>query len=104
MRAALDAGRVVTLPSVDTIADGLKPSRVGELTLEHVRRFVDDVVTVTDDEILAAVRHLALEEKLVVEPSGAAALAAIRSGRLNLPEGPVVAVLSGGNADLKALL
>ena len=104
MRAALDAGKVVTLPSVDTIADGLKPTRVGPLTLEHVRKYVDDVVLVSDEEILSTTRHLILKEKLVVEPSGAAALAAVMSGKLKLPKGPVVAILSGGNADLKAIL
>lgn len=104
MRAALDAGRVVTLPEVNTIADGLKPTRVGPLTLEHVGRYADDVVLVSDEEILAATRHLILKEKLVVEPSGAAALAAVMSGRLKLPKGPAVAILSGGNADLKMVL
>src|SRR5437762_4889697 len=66
MRAALDAGKVVTLPEVKTIADGLKPTRVSELTLDHIRRYADDVVSVTDDEIMAATRHLVFKEKLVV--------------------------------------
>jgi threonine dehydratase len=104
MTAALDAGKLVTLPSVDTIADGLKPLRVGALTLEHVGKYVDDVVLVSDEEILAATRHLILKEKLVVEPSGAAALAAVMAGKLKLPKGPAVAILSGGNADLKMIL
>jgi threonine dehydratase len=104
MRAALDAGKVVTLPSVNTIADGLKPTRVSELTLDHVRRYADDVVSVSDEEILFATRHLVLKEKLVVEPSGATALAAVLAGRLKLPKGPAVAILSGGNADLKMIL
>ena len=104
MRAALDAGKVVTLPSVDTIADGLKPTRVGALTLEHIAKYADDVVLVNDEEILAATRHLILKEKLVVEPSGAAALAAVMSGKLKLPKGPAVIILSGGNADLKMIL
>jgi threonine dehydratase len=104
MRAALDAGKLVTLPSVDTIADGLKPLRVGNLTLEHVGKYADDVVLVSDEEILATTRHLIQKEKLVVEPSGAAALAAVMSGKLKLPKGPAVAILSGGNADLKMIL
>jgi threonine dehydratase len=104
MRAALDAGKLVTLPSVNTIADGLKPLRVGELTLQHVGKYADDVVLVNDDEILAATRHLILKEKLVVEPSGAAAFAAVMAGKLKLPKGPAVAILSGGNADLKMIL
>jgi len=104
MRASLDAGKVVTLPEVKTIADGLKPTRVSELTFEHIRKYADDVVTVTDDEIMAATRHLVLKEKLVVEPSGATALAAVMRGKLKLPKGPVVAILSGGNADLRMIL
>lgn len=104
MRAALDAGKVVTLPEVKTVADGLKPTRVSDLTLDHVGRYADDVVSVSDDEILAATRHLILREKLVVEPSGATALAAVMAGKLKLPKGPAVAILSGGNADLAAIL
>ena len=104
MRAALDAGKVVTLPEVKTIADGLKPTRVSELTLDHIRRYADDVVSVTDEEIMAATRLLVFKEKLVVEPSGATALAAILAGKLKLPEGPAVAILSGGNADLRMIL
>jgi threonine dehydratase len=61
-------------------------------------------VLVEDEDILAATRHLILKEKLVVEPSGAAALAAVMSGKLRLPEGPAVVIVSGGNADLKTIL
>jgi threonine dehydratase len=104
MRAALDAGKVVTLPEVRTVADGLKPTRVSERTLEHVGRYADDVVSVSDEEILTATRHLILKEKLVVEPSGATALAAVMANKLKLPEGPAVAILSGGNADLAMIL
>jgi threonine dehydratase len=99
MRASLDAGRPVTLERVETVADGLKPVRPGDLTFAIVRETVDDVVTVTDDEILDAVALLFSEAKLVVEPSGAAAVAAIRAGRLGRVPVPVVAVVSGGNAD-----
>lgn len=104
MSRSLRKGQLVTMPKTDTIADGLKPVRVSELTFEHVRRYVDEVVLVSDAEILAAARHLILKEKLVVEPSGAASFAAIRSGKIKLPSGPVVVVLSGGNADLTYLL
>lgn len=104
MYESLKAGELVTLPRVDTVADGLKPLRAGDLTFAHVRKYVDEVVLVTDEEILDAARHLILKEKLVVEPSGAATVAAIRAGKLKLPDGPVVAVLSGGNADLPKIL
>ena len=104
MLPSLKAGKIVTIDKIDTIADGLKPTRVEELTFEAVGKYVDEVVTVTDDEILAAMRHLVLKEKLVVEPSGAASFAAIMAGKLKLPKGPVVAILSGGNADLKLVV
>jgi threonine dehydratase len=104
MARAVQAGRVVRLDSVDTIADGLKPLEVGPLTLEHAMARVDDLVQVKDSDILDAARHLLLKEKLVVEPSGAAGLAALRSGRVKLPRGPVAVLLSGGNADVARVL
>lgn len=104
MLESLRKGELVTLPQAETVADGLKPVRAGDLTFAHVRKYVDEVVLVSDAEILEAARHLLLKEKLVVEPSGAAPLAAVRSGKLKLPEGPVVCLLSGGNADVKALV
>ena len=108
MRSSLDSGRAVRLEAVDTIADGLAAPMAGTLTYNVVRRFVDDVVLVSDDEIAAAVRALLLRTKLLAEPAGAAGFAAILSRRLPLRAGErVVAVVSGGNVDLarlKALL
>ena len=103
MSESLKKGELVTLPGTNTIADGLKPVRASEITFEHVRKYVDDVVLVTDEEILAATRHLVLKEKLVVEPSGAATTAAILSRKVKLPKGSAVAVISGGNVDLKSV-
>jgi threonine dehydratase len=100
MRAALDAGHVVELDTIDTIADGLAPVRAGELTFEHVRELVDDVVTVDDDAIREATGILLHEHKLVVEYSGAATVAALLGRRVGGLEGAkVAAVLSGGNLD-----
>lgn len=104
MYRSVKEGKLVTLPGTDTVADGLKPVRAGELTFEHVRKHVDEIVLVNDAEILSAARHLILKEKLVVEPSGAASLAAVVSGKLRLPRGSVVAILSGGNADIRMIL
>jgi threonine dehydratase len=101
MSESLKKGELVTLPGTNTVADGLKPVRASDITFEHVRKFVDDVVLVSDEEILAATRHLIYREKLVVEPSGAATTAAILSDKLKLPKGAVVAVISGGNVDLR---
>jgi threonine dehydratase len=99
------AGRLVTLDGTDTIADGLKPVRGGPNTFAQIEKYVDEIVLVTDRQILRACRHLILREKLVVEPSGAATVAAIQSGKIRPPrDGPICAVLSGGNVDLDAVL
>ena len=83
-----------------TIADALRVEQVGELPLQHMLSYVHDVVTVSDDEIRAAMRRLALEARLVAEPGGAAAVAACLFREHELPAASVrVAVLSGGNAD-----
>jgi threonine ammonia-lyase medium form len=104
MRASLDAGHAVRLDTIDTIADGLAAPMAGTLTYDIVRRYVDDVVLVTDDEIVTAVRALLARTKLLAEPAGAAAVAAILARRLPLRPGErVVAVLSGGNVDLANL-
>ncbi len=99
MRRALDAGAPVTLASVDTVADGLAPTRAGDLTHAHADAFLDDVVLVADDEIRSAAAHLVRRRKLVVEHSGAATVAALRSGRIDVRGRRVCAVLSGGNLD-----
>ncbi len=98
MRASLDAGRCVTLDSVATMADGIAVRRVSDLTLAHTQAYVDDVVTVTEEEISRALLLLVERAKVVVEPAGAVALAAILAGRVP-GTGPAVAVLSGGNVD-----
>ncbi len=99
MRAALAAGEPVTLDRTESIADGLLPVRVGNLTFEHVREFVDDVVLVDDNEIRDAASLLFRQQRLVVEFSGAATVAALRSGRFETDGRGVVAVVSGGNVD-----
>src|ERR687885_304591 len=97
---ALDAGRVVPLPSVQTIADGLAAPFAGPLTLETAQRYVDDVVLVSDDEIVEALRLTLERTKLQVEPAGAAGVAALLAGRCGVrPGARVVAMLSGGNVD-----
>ena len=96
--ASLAAGRPVPLKTMSTMADGIAVGCPGEVTFAHVRDLVDDVVTV-DEEALSRALLLCLERaKLVVEPAGAAALAAVMEDPTGF-EGPVVAVLSGGNID-----
>jgi len=86
----------VALDQVRTIADGLSPRRPSELTLSLVRRYVDDVVVIDDDDLYRALHLLLFEEHLVVEPSGAATLAALmRFGAQRFGQRPI-AVLSGG--------
>jgi threonine dehydratase len=101
MTASLAAGEPVTLARTETIADGLMPVRPGDQTFAHVRAFVDRVVTVTDAEIAAATLWLFFEAKQVVEPSGAATVAAVLHAAPGSPLAEtgriVVAILSGGN-------
>jgi threonine dehydratase len=99
MRQSLDAGRPVRLDAVKTIADGLAAPMAGDLTYPIVKRYVDDVVLVADDEIAAAMREILFSAKLLVEGGGAAATAALLSGKLKLSGRRVVAVVSGGNVD-----
>lgn len=104
LRAALEAGRPVTLESPRSIADGLIPSSVGELTLEACQRNVDGVFTATDEEILSAMRLLIQEDHIIPEPSGAAALAPLVGGSgLEKLGDRVVLVISGGNVSLDLL-
>jgi threonine dehydratase len=99
---ALAAGRPVPAPRPhDTLADGLTPPFVGALPLEIAREAVDDVVTVTEEQIIAAMTLLLTRAKLYVEGSGAVATAALLAGRVRAPSGSaVVAIVSGGNLDL----
>ena len=98
MKESIDAGEVRTLEGARSIADGLMAVRPGEMTFAHVRQFVDRLVTVSDAEIAAAVRWLFERAKIVVEPSGAATVAAaLRPDAKYDPT--IVAVVSGGNLD-----
>ena len=98
MSRSLQQGAPAHLEEVDTIADGLAPPFAGEHTFAHVQRFVDEMVRVTDQEIIDAVRVLIQRCKLAAEPSGAAGLAALMSGRVTPAAGStVVCVISGGN-------
>jgi threonine dehydratase len=104
VRAALDAGAPVRLERVDTIADGLGAPATGPIVLEHIRALVDDVVLVSDEAIADALRFILERCKLLVEPAGAAAVAALLAGAVALPRGArVAAILSGGNIDMQRL-
>ncbi|WP_350349431.1 threonine ammonia-lyase [Agromyces sp. G08B096] len=96
--ASIAAGLPREVPVVPTIADGIAVYRPGELNFEIIREAVDDVVTVTEDDIARALLVLLERAKLVVEPAGAVSVAALMTGKV-VSEGPVVALLSGGNID-----
>src|SRR3954449_3494425 len=102
MKASMEAGRAVTLDRTHSIADGLMPVRPGDLTYAHVRRFVDEIVTVDDVQIARAVLWLNDRAGIVAEPSGAATVAAVLESAVDV-DGPVVAIVSGGNMDAGTL-
>ncbi len=108
MSQSLAAGHPIKLDQLSTVADGLAAPFAGTHTLQHVQGYVDQMVTVADHDIVEAMVMLMERCKLVVEPAGAASLAAILAGRLHPPKGSsTVCVLSGGNVDrerLKSLL
>jgi threonine dehydratase len=97
MRRSLEAGRIVTLDRVDTIADGLAASAPGKLTFDIAQRCVDEVVLVQEEEMLRAIRLLFEWEHLLAEPAGAAALAALLYHHRPLPDEKVVVIVSGAN-------
>jgi threonine dehydratase len=99
---SLRAGRLTAWPSSDTTrtcADGLRVPSLGTLNWDLISRLVDDIVTVDEDAIRSATRELVSRSRLVVEPSGAVTLAALRQRGSDLPGGRTVAVVSGGNLD-----
>ncbi len=102
-QASLRAGHIVNWSAEQvtrTLADGLRTQCLGDITFAHIQRFVDDIVTVSEEEIREAVRRLSVNPKLAAEPSGAVAVAAFLYHRQELPQTTRnVAILSGGNID-----
>ncbi len=99
-RTSLDAGGIQTLPAISTIADGIAVKRPGALTYSIIERLVDDVVLVDDEAIINAVLLLMERSKMLVEGAGAAALAALLSGVVKMPDKKVLVPLTGGNIDI----
>ncbi|MDQ3068805.1 MAG: threonine/serine dehydratase [Acidobacteriota bacterium] len=104
MTASLGRGEPVTLDATASIADGLMPVRPGDLTFAHVREWVDEMITVDDAQIAEATMWLHDRGRLVVEPSGAATVAAVRAGAAHGTQGDVVMILSGGNVSFERLM
>jgi threonine dehydratase len=104
MHDSVEAGRVVTLDRVDCVIDGLRVKRVGETTFEVVRRFVDQIVTLPDEQIFDGMLWVMHHAKLVVEGAAAAPVAALLHGLIEAPaRSKVACVLSGGNVNLDQL-
>jgi threonine dehydratase len=102
-QASLRAGKIVQLPAEQvsrTLADGLRTQSVGSINFEHIQRFVDDIITVTEGEIRRAMRLLAANPETIAEPSGAVAVAGFLFRRAEFPETKMnIAIISGGNIE-----
>ena len=100
---SIQDNQIECLESVSTIADGIAVKEPGDLTFELVNKYVDDIVTVNDDEISTAILTLMEQQKLVVEGAGAVAVAAVLFDKLPLKDKKVACLLSGGNIDVTIL-
>jgi threonine dehydratase len=103
MLRAREAGSPVTINAEATIADGIAVRRAGDITLPLVRRYVDEIVCVDDEEIASAILMLLETEKTLAEGAGAAALAAVLQSKTNLRHRRTVVLVSGGNIDVSLL-
>ncbi len=103
MVSSLSEGRVVNLSSSATFAEGIAVKQVGELTLKHCQECVDDIITVTESEIAFGVLEHIERAKLVVEGAGAAPLAAVLAGKIDVKGKTTVLVVSGGNIDVTTI-
>ena len=96
-------GEIETLPSVSTIADGIAVKKPGNITFDMVNKYVDDIATVTEDEIAAAILALIEKQKMIAEGAGAVSVAAAMFGKFPIQGKKVVCVVSGGNIDVTSL-
>lgn len=103
MKKSLEKKEQITLDTVSTFADGIAVKHPGDLTFDIVNKYVDDVVTVTEDEIAMSILTLMERQKLVAEGAGATSVAAVLSDKLPIKNKNVVCVLSGGNIDVNIL-
>jgi threonine dehydratase len=104
MKKSFDAGSPQKLVKVNTVADGLGAPMAGKLNFELAIKYVDDMVVVTDDEIIHALKQIFFNAKLVAEPAAAAGVAGLLSGKVPVKQGDrVVCIISGGNVDAERL-
>lgn len=97
---SLERGKITAIGPTETIADGLRTSQPGDLTFPIVSGLLDGLVLVEEQEIIEAMRDIAVRTKQLVEPSGAVAAAAVMSGKAGTVDQTIIAVISGGNVDL----
>jgi threonine dehydratase len=106
-QASFRSGNIVQFPADEvsrTIADGLRTQSIGPINFEHIRQYVDDIITVTEEEIHKAMQYLSATPSTVAEPSGAVATAGFIFHAAELPPAKLnVAIISGGNIDPKML-
>lgn len=100
IKQSFDEKKLVTLTSVNTIADGIAVQSPGDITTQIINEYVDDIVTVSDSEISSAILNLLERCKQMVEPAGAASLAAVLGGKVDVKGKRCVCLLSGGNIDV----
>ena len=103
MLESIKQGKPVCLDSVSTIADGIQVKAAGEHTFKYIQKYVDDIVTVSDDEISSAILKLIESQKMIAEGAGAAPLAAVMFNKLPVKGKKVVCIVSGGNIDVTIL-
>ena len=101
MKAALDANKIISLKSSDTVADGCAVKTAGTLTFEFCKKYLDEIITVNEMEIMSALLSLIEKHKLIAEGAGVLSLAALN--KLNFKNKKVVAIVSGGNIDISTL-
>ncbi|MBI5067907.1 MAG: threonine ammonia-lyase [Deltaproteobacteria bacterium] len=103
MLASLEEQRLVTIEPATTLADGIAVKRPGEITFAHVQKLVDEIVTVSEEEIASAILYLLEKEKAVVEGAGAVGVAALLNHKVRLEGQRVVSIVSGGNIDVNVI-
>ena len=103
MFTSINKGEIITLDSVNTFADGIAVKQPGPHTFEIINKYVDEIVTVSEDEIAAAILKLMEKQKLVAEGAGAVSVAAVMFNKFKTDHNNIVCVISGGNIDVNIL-
>jgi len=101
MLESIKAGKIVELPSADTFADGIAVRKPGKISFEIVKKYVDDIITVSEEEMKLAIFALAKEAKIVAEGAGASSVAALLSKKFSMKDiSNIVCIITGGNIDI----